>query len=188
MCSKGTYIRVLAEELAAGLGTLGHLSALRRLWVEPFAAAPMVTLEQIEALGRRPATALRPSHAPRVQRSHGCSPSTGPFRICRRCASMPRARCTCARARVLPAPGDVCVAPHVRVYDEHGKFPRARRSHRRSRRSGSSDSSSPGPARRSDARPLSRVAILRLKYAAQFKEIHKVSRSSTDVTVHRAQS
>ena len=49
ICSKGTYIRVLAEEIASQLGTCGHLEALRRLWVEPFIAAPMVTLEQIEA-------------------------------------------------------------------------------------------------------------------------------------------
>ena len=48
-CSKGTYIRVLAEEIAAGLGTRGHLGALRRLWVDPFAGAGMVTLEQVEA-------------------------------------------------------------------------------------------------------------------------------------------
>ena len=49
VCSKGTYVRVLAEEIAAGLGTLGHLTALRRLWVEPFQAASLVTLERIEA-------------------------------------------------------------------------------------------------------------------------------------------
>ena len=29
-CSKGTYVRVLAEEIAAALGTVGHLEALRR--------------------------------------------------------------------------------------------------------------------------------------------------------------
>jgi len=29
-CSKGTYIRVLAEEIAVSLGTVGHLAALRR--------------------------------------------------------------------------------------------------------------------------------------------------------------
>ena len=49
VCSKGTYVRVLAEEIATGLGTLGHLVALRRLWVEPFAASGLVTLERIEA-------------------------------------------------------------------------------------------------------------------------------------------
>jgi tRNA pseudouridine55 synthase len=49
VCSKGTYVRVLGEEIAAGLGTLGHLAGLRRLWVEPFEAAQMVTLDQIEA-------------------------------------------------------------------------------------------------------------------------------------------
>lgn len=49
VCSKGTYIRVLAEEIAAGLGTRGHLGALRRLWVEPFEGVPMVSLAEIEA-------------------------------------------------------------------------------------------------------------------------------------------
>lgn len=49
VCSKGTYIRVLAEEIAAGLGTRGHLGALRRLWVDPFEGATMVTLDQVEA-------------------------------------------------------------------------------------------------------------------------------------------
>ncbi len=42
-CSKGTYVRVLAEEVAAGLGTVGHLVGLRRSWVEPFEGASMVT-------------------------------------------------------------------------------------------------------------------------------------------------
>jgi tRNA pseudouridine55 synthase len=37
-CSKGAYIRVLAEDLAAQLGTIGHLAALRRLGVAPFGA------------------------------------------------------------------------------------------------------------------------------------------------------
>jgi len=47
-CSKGTYVRTLVEDLAAILGTLGHVTALRRLSVEPFAEAQLVTAEQIE--------------------------------------------------------------------------------------------------------------------------------------------
>jgi len=47
LCSKGTYVRVLAEDIAVALGTLGHVSALRRLYVEPFAAEPMHTLESL---------------------------------------------------------------------------------------------------------------------------------------------
>jgi tRNA pseudouridine55 synthase len=54
VCSKGTYIRVLAEEIAAGLGTRGHLGALRRLWVDPFAGSAMVTLEEIESTAADP--------------------------------------------------------------------------------------------------------------------------------------
>ena len=49
-CSKGTYIRVLAEDLAAQLGTIAHLSALHRLSVAPFDAEPHWSLEALDAL------------------------------------------------------------------------------------------------------------------------------------------
>ena len=52
LCSKGTYIRVLAEDIARDLGTCGHVSALRRLYVEPFDFAPMHTLPEVEAACR----------------------------------------------------------------------------------------------------------------------------------------
>jgi len=48
-CSKGTYIRTLAEDLAARLGTCAHLVALRRLWVGPFQWQAMVNLEMLAA-------------------------------------------------------------------------------------------------------------------------------------------
>jgi len=51
LCSKGTYVRVLAEDLARALGTCGHLYSLRREYVEPFAGEPMWELPQLEALG-----------------------------------------------------------------------------------------------------------------------------------------
>ena len=60
-CSKGTYVRVLGEEIAVALGTVGHLSALRRLWVEPFMSQAMVPLEVVEAwAGRGPGDDERP--------------------------------------------------------------------------------------------------------------------------------
>jgi tRNA pseudouridine55 synthase len=52
-CAKGTYIRVLGEDIAQALGTLGHLTYLRRLWVEPFRSAPMVDLETVLASAGR---------------------------------------------------------------------------------------------------------------------------------------
>jgi tRNA pseudouridine55 synthase len=48
-CSKGTYVRVLAEDLARAAGTVAHLSALRREYVEPFQGQPMVTLDAVLA-------------------------------------------------------------------------------------------------------------------------------------------
>ena len=47
-CSKGTYIRVLAEDIARALGTCGHVIKLRRSWVEPLADEPMQSLEEVE--------------------------------------------------------------------------------------------------------------------------------------------
>ena len=47
LCSKGTYVRTLAEDLARALGTCGHVSELRRSWVEPFEEEPMHTLEAV---------------------------------------------------------------------------------------------------------------------------------------------
>jgi tRNA pseudouridine55 synthase len=57
-CSKGTYVRVLGEDIARALGTCGHLTALRRLHVEPFSGDAMVTLEQLEASTDRAALLL----------------------------------------------------------------------------------------------------------------------------------
>lgn len=47
-CSKGAYIRVLAEDLAEQLGTIGHLAGLRRLAVAPFSAGPQWTFGELD--------------------------------------------------------------------------------------------------------------------------------------------
>jgi tRNA pseudouridine55 synthase len=46
-CSSGTYIRAIARDLGARLGVGGHLAALRRTAVGPFALAGARTLEQL---------------------------------------------------------------------------------------------------------------------------------------------
>ena len=50
-CSKGTYIRVLAEDIGRALGSCAHLTALRRTATGPFTLASAVTLDALEALG-----------------------------------------------------------------------------------------------------------------------------------------
>ena len=49
-CSKGTYVRVLAEDIAKTLNTLGHLTVLRRLEVGDFRIEQAITLADLEAL------------------------------------------------------------------------------------------------------------------------------------------
>ncbi|MCP1315521.1 MULTISPECIES: tRNA pseudouridine(55) synthase TruB [unclassified Halomonas] len=53
-CSKGTYIRTLAEDIGAALGCGAHISALRRLKTGPFGSDAMWTLEALEALEDQP--------------------------------------------------------------------------------------------------------------------------------------
>jgi len=49
-CSKGTYVRTLVEDIAARLGTVAHVGALRRVGVGAFRGNEMWTLEQLEGL------------------------------------------------------------------------------------------------------------------------------------------
>jgi len=51
-CSKGTYVRTLAEDIAEKLDTCAHLQALRRLDVEPFHEADMISLDELELTTR----------------------------------------------------------------------------------------------------------------------------------------
>jgi tRNA pseudouridine55 synthase len=57
-CTKGAYIRVLAEDLAAQIDTIGHLIGLRRLGVAPFADAAQWTLDALDGMSREQRSAL----------------------------------------------------------------------------------------------------------------------------------
>lgn len=110
-CSKGTYVRVLAEEIAAGLGTLGHLSTLRRLWVEPFVPDRMVTLERIEA------EAAAGTGNPDWLLPVDCAFPTLPA------VTLDATRTLHLRqGRALDAPDDLAAGPVLRAYDPAGAF------------------------------------------------------------------
>ena len=57
-CSKGTYIRVLAEDIGAALGTRAHVTALRRTAVAPFDTPHMHTLAALRELKQTDTQAL----------------------------------------------------------------------------------------------------------------------------------
>ena len=52
-CSKGTYIRTLAEDIGEKLGCGAHLSALRRTESGPFHLDETITLEELEQLSEK---------------------------------------------------------------------------------------------------------------------------------------
>ena len=49
-CSKGTYVRSLARDIALALGTLGHVTALRRTRAGPFMLDAAISLDKLAAL------------------------------------------------------------------------------------------------------------------------------------------
>jgi tRNA pseudouridine55 synthase len=57
-CGSGTYVRSLAVDLGEDLGCGAHLTALRRLWVDPFREPAMVTVEQLQAAAQQGDDAL----------------------------------------------------------------------------------------------------------------------------------
>jgi tRNA pseudouridine55 synthase len=122
LCSKGTYVRVLGEDLARALGSCGHLTALRRLYLEPFVNEPMIDLTALEtrpmsawpllpperALLHRPALRL---HAAALRAlAHG---RVVPLDLPVVEASAP------AAAQAAPSPA---AAVRYRLYDEQGRF------------------------------------------------------------------
>jgi tRNA pseudouridine55 synthase len=61
-CSKGTYIRVLGEDIGAELGCGAHLNQLRRIGVGNLSIDGMVTLEALQAI-ENPLSLLAPVDA-----------------------------------------------------------------------------------------------------------------------------
>ncbi len=56
-CSKGTYIRTLAQDIGEAMGFGAHLSLLRRTEVSPFDCSTLYTIEEIEKLANENALA-----------------------------------------------------------------------------------------------------------------------------------
>jgi tRNA pseudouridine55 synthase len=107
-CSKGTYIRTLAEDIARALGTCGHVCLLRRVYVEPFESEPMVTLEAVAACaeaGERPPMLEADRGVPQLPAVRLTAPAT---------AKVLHGQPTAAPPEIPPG--------RVRLYDGAGRF------------------------------------------------------------------
>lgn len=62
-CGSGTYVRSLGQDIAKKLGTVGHLSALRRTRVGPFCEKNGIPLDSILKVGHDRVSVLYPSQA-----------------------------------------------------------------------------------------------------------------------------
>ena len=91
-CSKGTYVRTLAQQLAELAGTQAHLHSLRRTAIGPFGEQDMLTLEQLRdaddahsllrptaaALEHLPLITLEPDEAERFLHGQKLTGISGP--------------------------------------------------------------------------------------------------------------
>ena len=108
LCSKGTYVRTLAEDIAKALGTCGHVQALRRVYVEPFDNAPMETLESIaSAIEAGGLPVILPADAPLQHMAAVRLDSTATAKI--------------LHGQPVSA-GECGTAGRVRLYDAQGAF------------------------------------------------------------------
>lgn len=109
-CTKGTYIRVLGEDIARALGTVGHLSRLRRTWVAPFQGLPMQSLETLLAGAAELKNLLPPDAALHGLASIALSDAQA--------SDVRHGRAVC------PVGAEAGVSPgaRVRLYDPQGRF------------------------------------------------------------------
>lgn len=63
-CSKGTYIRTLAQDIGRALGCGAHLSALRRTQVGPFSLDDAVALETLQQMPEPQTVLIAPQDLP----------------------------------------------------------------------------------------------------------------------------
>jgi tRNA pseudouridine55 synthase len=87
-CSSGTYIRALARDLGAALGTGGHLTALRRTAVGPYTLAQAHTLHDLESQDQdqeqspeRVRLTLPPPATPQSSPPPGAAPRPDPLTV-----------------------------------------------------------------------------------------------------------
>ncbi|HTT03261.1 MAG TPA: tRNA pseudouridine(55) synthase TruB [Steroidobacteraceae bacterium] len=110
LCSKGTYVRALAQDIARALGTCGHVVRLRRLYVEPFDDEPMHSLDALASLA---ATAGEPLAALiAADRALARLPSVT-------LSQAAAARLGCGQTVAEP---QCRWAGRVRLYDDRGRF------------------------------------------------------------------
>jgi tRNA pseudouridine55 synthase len=101
-CSSGTYIRALARDLGAALGTGGHLTMLRRTAVGPYTIAMAHTLKELEDQQQSPERE-RANPAPAAMTPPGAEP---PYPSAVPAAMIPLAEAAAAAFPRLDLTGD----------------------------------------------------------------------------------
>ena len=110
-CSKGTYIRTLAEDIGKALGPGAHVLRLRRIAAGPFTEAEMITPEALAHESGRGRAALDDLLLPPDR-------ALADYPALRLNQAMSRALC---QGRAVSAP-DLSESGPARLYDDLGRF------------------------------------------------------------------
>jgi tRNA pseudouridine55 synthase len=108
-CSKGTYIRTLAEDIGQALGTEAHLRSLRRTAVGDFDIASAVTLDEFETLEQ-------------TARLARLLPVDAPIARLPRVDLDPESARRLRHGQTVPARGAIAAGDLVRAYSPEGMF------------------------------------------------------------------
>jgi tRNA pseudouridine55 synthase len=120
-CSKGTYIRTLAEEIGRLIGCGAHLYSLRRLFVGPFAVEQAHTLEALKN-ETRPARIVIPMDRA-LQHLPFMNVTAQAVRALQQGKPVPVERCELAAGEMRATDRP------FRIYDPEGKFQALARLH-----------------------------------------------------------
>ncbi len=110
-CSKGTYIRTLAEDIGAALGCGAHLIGLRRIETAGYLLSQAMTIEQLEALSQENRDAL-------------LLPVDSAIEILEKVVLNADAAHFIMQGQAVWLSGNthLSVGDDLRLYDEHGQF------------------------------------------------------------------
>lgn len=110
-CSKGTYVRVLVEDIAQKAGTVAHTARLHRESLAEFRAEDMVDLATVEAMAESCAGALRETLLPADVALQGLAPVSLDMEAKQRFCS--------GQTVLVPMEGETCL---VRLYGPGDEF------------------------------------------------------------------
>ncbi|HIO91766.1 MAG TPA: tRNA pseudouridine(55) synthase TruB [Leucothrix mucor] len=111
-CSKGTYIRTLAQDIGDALGFGAHITSLERTEVSPFDCSKLYTLEELQEMAEQPTEELLDSTLLPLDTAISQHPQI----------ILSAEETTRVKYGLKVTRNDIPNAPLIRMYEESGEF------------------------------------------------------------------